>query len=325
MVSSFNSIDSPFHQSSSASSAAPPLVAVPSAQSQISTAVLAIDLSTCQEAEKRENNVITSVLEDLAESSKAISRCIQEAPKKTTSEFSIRQAIDKLATYQEVQSDEDFHDFAITYFMDKNHRETFLCLLEGLNRRSLVVEWLNSLFPGLDIPLEASEEELRAQLFDGIILCGIVNQRDAISLANQRGSYMPSEQRQENIRRFLSAVDGMGLPRFNGDDLGHVRLPSPEMRELDILTCDLDSGSISAVVDCLLSLRDLLNLECSDGDAQVASICRNLAREKSVDVSQSDLIQSRGYSPLREDEKKISFLESRLDHVVHYPRISGIA
>ncbi|KAK8966585.1 hypothetical protein KSP40_PGU003593 [Platanthera guangdongensis] len=90
---------------------------------------------------KGKNKVITSVLEDLAESSKTISRCIQEAPKKATSEFSIRQAIDKLAMYQEVQSDEEFHDFAITYFMDKNHRETFLCLPDGMN-----VKWLRNRF-----------------------------------------------------------------------------------------------------------------------------------------------------------------------------------
>ncbi|KAK8961872.1 hypothetical protein KSP40_PGU018740 [Platanthera guangdongensis] len=88
---------------------------------------------------KGKNKVISSVLEDLTESSKTISRCIQEAPKKSTSEFSIRQTIDKLATYQEVQSDEEFHDFAITYFMDKNHRETFLCLPDRMN-----VKWLRN-------------------------------------------------------------------------------------------------------------------------------------------------------------------------------------
>ncbi|RRT38925.1 hypothetical protein B296_00023743 [Ensete ventricosum] len=41
-------------------------------------------------------------------------------------------------------------------------------------RRSEVIEWLNSLFPGLDIPLDASEGELRERLVDGALLCGIL-------------------------------------------------------------------------------------------------------------------------------------------------------
>ncbi|KAK8967616.1 hypothetical protein KSP40_PGU003056 [Platanthera guangdongensis] len=45
---------------------------------------------------KGENNVTSSVLGDLAESSKTIRQCIQEAPKKSSSEFSICRAIDKL-------------------------------------------------------------------------------------------------------------------------------------------------------------------------------------------------------------------------------------
>ncbi|KAK8959075.1 Guanine nucleotide-binding protein alpha-2 subunit [Platanthera guangdongensis] len=38
-------------------------------------------------------------------------------------------------------SDEDYHDFAITYFMDKNHRETFMCLPDEKN-----VKWLRNRF-----------------------------------------------------------------------------------------------------------------------------------------------------------------------------------
>lgn len=37
-----------------------------------------------------------------------------------------------------------------------------------------MIEWLNGLFPGLNMPLEASEEELRARLSDGALLCGIM-------------------------------------------------------------------------------------------------------------------------------------------------------
>ncbi|KAK8921714.1 hypothetical protein KSP39_PZI020600 [Platanthera zijinensis] len=92
-----------------------------------------LHLKLSRKERRKKNKAINSVLENLAESSKTISRCIQEAPKKSFSEFSIRRAIDKLVMYSEVQSDEDFYNFAITYFMDKNHRKTFLCLQDNIN------------------------------------------------------------------------------------------------------------------------------------------------------------------------------------------------
>lgn len=37
------------------------------------------------------------------------------------------------------------------------------------------MEWLNGMLPHLNLPLEASEEELRACLSDGTVLCSILN------------------------------------------------------------------------------------------------------------------------------------------------------
>lgn len=37
------------------------------------------------------------------------------------------------------------------------------------------MEWLNGILPYLSLPLEASEEDLRACLIDGTVLCGILN------------------------------------------------------------------------------------------------------------------------------------------------------
>ncbi|KAK8949994.1 hypothetical protein KSP40_PGU009211 [Platanthera guangdongensis] len=85
---------------------------------------------------KWKSKPVSSVLENLAESSKTISRCIQEPPPKASSEFSIQRALDKLVMYPEVVADEDFNDFAITYFMDRSYRETFLCL--QIPRRQVV-------------------------------------------------------------------------------------------------------------------------------------------------------------------------------------------
>ncbi|KAK8918723.1 hypothetical protein KSP39_PZI021316 [Platanthera zijinensis] len=91
-----------------------------------------------QKRRKGQKKDITSVLEDMTESSRSMCRFIQEPPKSNSS-FTIAQALEKLATYHEVQSDREFHFFAITYLMDKNHRETFMCLPESLN-----VKWLRS-------------------------------------------------------------------------------------------------------------------------------------------------------------------------------------
>lgn len=38
-----------------------------------------------------------------------------------------------------------------------------------------LVEWLNHMIPHLNLPLEASEEELRACLIDGTVLCSILS------------------------------------------------------------------------------------------------------------------------------------------------------
>ncbi|KAG0485789.1 hypothetical protein HPP92_009868 [Vanilla planifolia] len=114
-------------------------------------------------------------------------------------------------------------------------------------RRFMAIEWLNSIFLGLNIPVDSSEEELRLQLFDGTILCGIMNKQDPVAIANQLGAYMSSEQRREKVERFLSAVEEMGVPQFSATDLEH--------------------GPISAVVDCLLSLRD--HLSSIDGGSDI--------------------------------------------------------
>ncbi|RWW07362.1 hypothetical protein BHE74_00026637 [Ensete ventricosum] len=58
--------------------------------------------------------------------------------------------------------------------MDADMGEHILHFGSRPKRRSEVIEWLNSLFPGLDIPLDASEGELRERLVDGALLCGIL-------------------------------------------------------------------------------------------------------------------------------------------------------
>ncbi|KAF5734494.1 hypothetical protein HS088_TW16G00943 [Tripterygium wilfordii] len=83
-----------------------------------------------------------------------------------------------------------------------------------------LAEWLIYMLPHLDIPLEATEEGLRASLIDGTVLCSILNELSPGSV--EMG--VTFEGGAENVKRFLVAVDEMGLPRFELSDLeqGHM-------------------------------------------------------------------------------------------------------
>ncbi|WCJ26284.1 Kinesin-like protein KIN-14J [Euphorbia peplus] len=98
------------------------------------------------------------------------------------------------------------------------------------NLQSLV-EWLNHMVPHLNLPLEASEEELRASLIDGTVLCSILHKLNPGSV-DMRGNYEPGP---EKIKRFLAAMDEMGLPRF--------------------VLADIQQGYMVPVLQCLGTLK----------------------------------------------------------------------
>ncbi|CAL9095553.1 unnamed protein product [Musa acuminata var. zebrina] len=104
-----------------------------------------------------------------------------------------------------------------------------------------VIRWLNSLFLDFNAPEDASDEELRARLLDGTVLCRILGRINPFFSESPRGTYDPSEKRLITIKKFISVVDELCLPSFR--------------------IVDLEQGSISAVVECLLSIRDHLNLD----------------------------------------------------------------
>ncbi|XP_042417366.1 kinesin-like protein KIN-14C isoform X3 [Zingiber officinale] len=103
-------------------------------------------------------------------------------------------------------------------------------------RRSDLIRWLNTLFVGLNMPTGSSEEELRALLLEGSVFCGILSRISPIF--SEDGS---PEKRLINIKKFISVVEEMGFPSFR--------------------LVDLEQASISRVVECLLSIRDHLNLD----------------------------------------------------------------
>uniref|UniRef100_A0ACD5TEY3 Uncharacterized protein n=1 Tax=Avena sativa TaxID=4498 RepID=A0ACD5TEY3_AVESA len=113
---------------------------------------------------------------------------------------------------------------------------------EGLQadaRRAEVIKWISALIPEYRLPLDSSDEELQELLGDGTVLCHIADRLIPGALEGLSGGYASSEQRSGNVKKFLSVVAGMGLPGFS------VR--------------DLEEGSMSPVVDCLLALRDNLS------------------------------------------------------------------
>ncbi|KAJ8559975.1 hypothetical protein K7X08_004033 [Anisodus acutangulus] len=102
-------------------------------------------------------------------------------------------------------------------------------------QRATLVEWIKSLLPYLSLSVNASDDELRAYLVDGTILCQLLNKLKPGFIPELGGSGHSSELSSENVKRFLSAMDEMGLPRFQASDL--------------------EKGSMKIVVECLLTLR----------------------------------------------------------------------
>ncbi|XP_047942681.1 kinesin-like protein KIN-14C [Salvia hispanica] len=97
----------------------------------------------------------------------------------------------------------------------------------NVKQQACLVEWINSVLPDLHFPANASDNELRDILIDGSVLCRIVNKIKPGSIS-ERDS-------RPKVERFLSAMDEMGLPRFQVDDL--------------------EKGSMKMVLDCLWTLR----------------------------------------------------------------------
>ncbi|KAJ0764925.1 putative minus-end-directed kinesin ATPase [Helianthus annuus] len=85
--------------------------------------------------------------------------------------------------------------------------------------RTSVIEWLNSTLPNLNLPVNASDEELRTLLADGIILCRLMNRLRPVSDIEYGNPRQSSEAHSENVSKFLAAMDEMGLPHFNKSEL----------------------------------------------------------------------------------------------------------
>ncbi|KAL6555389.1 hypothetical protein OROGR_006647 [Orobanche gracilis] len=124
---------------------------------------------------------------------------------------------------------------------------------EAALRRYQAVHWLDYLVGPLGIPSQPSEKEFVSCLRNGLILCNVINkiQPGSVPKVIQNTSSSPSllwdsqplpaYQYFENVRNFLFAVQELKLPNFEA---------SVFERE------NLEVGSSTKVVDCILALKD---------------------------------------------------------------------
>ncbi|XVF09608.1 hypothetical protein REPUB_Repub07fG0108500 [Reevesia pubescens] len=160
---------------------------------------------------------------------------------------------------------------------------------------ALLVEWLNSIVPNLSLPTKASDEELRASLIDGTALCKILNRLRPRSLNEEGYPENSSVLRSENVKRFLTAMDELGIPSFE--------------------VSDLEKGSMKPVVDCLLTLKTQL---MSSGDN--LSTVTTITKPGSIHGDAS----SRGpLTPLSGEERRKASSDIKFQRVSHTPLMSA--
>ncbi|MQL95485.1 hypothetical protein Taro_028155, partial [Colocasia esculenta] len=173
--------------------------------------------------------------------------------------------------------------------------------------RSDAAVWLKSLIADLNLPLEPSEEELRTCLVDGTVFFSILKKLDFSSTEEgQDGNDHCFGQASENVKKFLSVVDELGLPGFKESNL--------------------KQGSMSAVVDCLLSLRT--HMESAKGSADISpSKCASYYSRKrwklqesekteNTDMSRGALVQNGQNSAVAGEARNINFSDPKSQHVV---------
>ncbi|XVF10601.1 hypothetical protein REPUB_Repub07fG0196300 [Reevesia pubescens] len=147
--------------------------------------------------------------------------------------------------------------------VDIEQMESFEGVISG-DWLSSLVDWLNGMSPDLRLPLDATEEELRDYLTDGTIFCTILNKLSPVSVELDGGP----ECGPANIKRFLVAMDEMGLPSF----------------ELS----DIEQGNMMPVLECLKTLRACFRSNCEANSIQNPSRKRwNLSGEfESIQLKQ---------------------------------------
>ncbi|XP_060670239.1 kinesin-like protein KIN-14P [Ziziphus jujuba] len=163
-------------------------------------------------------------------------------------------------------------------------------------QRRILVEWLNSTVPNLKLPTNASDEDLRACLTGGPILCRLLNNLKPGSV-NEVGDFDHSSMSgSEYVTRFLEAMDELQMPKFEQSDL--------------------EKGSMKTVIDRLLTLKSQFTSSVT-GD--------NNSLTYSIDKSESphgDASPRGHYSPLTGEERRKVLSESKFQRPLRSPIMS---
>ncbi|TVU33173.1 hypothetical protein EJB05_24959, partial [Eragrostis curvula] len=100
-------------------------------------------------------------------------------------------------------------------------------------RRADAVGWLRALFPDQQLPPEATDDDLRAALASGRLLCALLRRLCPGALMDDAAT--------DNAGRFRAAIQRMGVPTFSA--------------------YDLERGEVSTVITCILALKDRFGSE----------------------------------------------------------------
>ncbi|PHT46146.1 Kinesin KP1 [Capsicum baccatum] len=161
-------------------------------------------------------------------------------------------------------------------------------------QRATVIEWISSLLPYLSLSVNASDEELRGYLIDGTILCQLMNKLKPGSIPEFGGSGHSSEFGSENVKQFLSAMDKLGLPRFQASDL--------------------EKGSMKIVVECLLTLREEFM-----PDVGGYGLTTPLSRKPGADAAHRQELSSNHTSPSSTEGKRKIGSDSKFQRALRSP------
>ncbi|KAJ7952304.1 Kinesin-like protein [Quillaja saponaria] len=188
-----------------------------------------------------------------------------------------------------------FHDGGV------NRIESLEGMAEGSELSSLI-KWINDVLPQIKLPLEASEEELRAWLTDGSVLCSILDKLIPGSVEMGGGSNLAS------VERFLVAIDELGLPSFEKSDL--------------------EQDSMMPVLQCLETLKSHFN--CNVGRENI-KVCPRKRWELSeqgfierTDCSLGDALMSGDHSIKIGEVGMYRTSNLKDQHGLQGPALSGI-
>ncbi|KAH0467904.1 hypothetical protein IEQ34_002937 [Dendrobium chrysotoxum] len=186
--------------------------------------------------------------------------------------------------------------------------------------------------PGAETAEEATEWELRVQLFDGSILNGILRMLNTGAVDEIRyADYVPSERRPEILKLFLSVVNNLGLPSFQVADLEKVTcklcyfsckisLERKTVKSNNVMYVSVDLGNFSAV----------LNAFSPSGATSIPQLGKTRACKLGSGSIGKSLVWFIGYgihsgqsSPVFGDDKKSSWLKgsSNMPREVLSPQI----